>query len=169
MSEIKINISVDIQKLSQAIQEVSATLTAGANELNSEPVREGLRRTINPFFVSPSFGLSSRLRGLLLEKMERQVSFLGERDRGLLLEGVQRQVVSQEEEERDRVNKWCEATGHTEPFKQENKWWAFPPNGAIPVPVPLAFESANRLSDRWRCNCSSCRVSSFLHPRCDNA
>lgn len=30
---------------------------------------------------------------------------------------------------------WCAATGYTDPFHQENRWWAFPPNGVMPVEV----------------------------------
>lgn len=38
----------------------------------------------------------------------------------------------------DRVAQWCEANGYTDPFLQERQWWAFPPNGVMPVPLAIA-------------------------------
>lgn len=30
---------------------------------------------------------------------------------------------------------WCLENGYTDPFFQEGRWWAFPINGVIPVPI----------------------------------
>lgn len=35
------------------------------------------------------------------------------------------------------VQEWCLKHGHTEPFLHEGQWWAFPPNGVNPVPLPI--------------------------------
>ena len=35
--------------------------------------------------------------------------------------------------------KWCEDRGWTEPFFQDNRWYAFPPNAVIPQPIPRTW------------------------------
>ena len=35
--------------------------------------------------------------------------------------------------------KWCEVRGWTEPFFQDNKWYAFPPNAVIPLRIPKTW------------------------------
>ncbi|MGF1522727.1 MAG: hypothetical protein ACFBSF_10485 [Leptolyngbyaceae cyanobacterium] len=35
------------------------------------------------------------------------------------------------------VATWCAKHGHTEPFCHEGHWWAFPPRGVNPVPLPI--------------------------------
>ncbi|MEL6384310.1 MAG: hypothetical protein AAFQ89_18005 [Cyanobacteria bacterium J06626_18] len=35
------------------------------------------------------------------------------------------------------VEAWCVKHGHTEPFCHEGYWWAFPPHGVNPVPLPV--------------------------------
>ena len=31
--------------------------------------------------------------------------------------------------------KWCQQNGYTEPFCRNGEYWAFPPNGVIPVKI----------------------------------
>ncbi|MDJ0681914.1 MAG: hypothetical protein QNJ18_18905 [Xenococcaceae cyanobacterium MO_167.B52] len=38
-----------------------------------------------------------------------------------------------------RKEKWCNVHGWTEPFFQDSKWYAFPPNAVIPQPIPIAW------------------------------
>lgn len=33
------------------------------------------------------------------------------------------------------LEKWCEANGYTDPFKSDGRWWAFPENAVMAVPV----------------------------------
>ena len=35
-----------------------------------------------------------------------------------------------------RKRDWCDRRGWTEPFFQDNRWYAFPPNAVIPQPIP---------------------------------
>lgn len=30
---------------------------------------------------------------------------------------------------------WCRENGYTEPFFQEGRWWGYPINGVIPIPI----------------------------------
>ena len=48
------------------------------------------------------------------------------------------------------VETWCLKHGHTEPFWHEGHWWAFPPHGVNPVPLPLkqSLASYQVVSDR---------------------
>jgi nitric oxide synthase oxygenase domain/subunit len=32
---------------------------------------------------------------------------------------------------------WCEENGWTDWFRERSKYWAFPPNAVMPVPIPL--------------------------------
>jgi hypothetical protein len=34
---------------------------------------------------------------------------------------------------------WLTNNGYTDPFQNEGKWWAFPPNGVMPVPMREAI------------------------------
>ena len=38
-----------------------------------------------------------------------------------------------------RKERWCEENGWTEPFYQGGKWYAFPPGGVMPLPIPTSF------------------------------
>ncbi len=35
------------------------------------------------------------------------------------------------------VSEWCTTNGYTDPFLQEGCWWAFPPNGVMPLPSEI--------------------------------
>lgn len=35
------------------------------------------------------------------------------------------------------VSDWCTTNGYTDPFLQEGCWWAFPPNGVMPLPLEI--------------------------------
>ncbi len=37
---------------------------------------------------------------------------------------------------------WLIANGYTDPFRNEGQWWAFPPNGVMPVPICEAIAVA---------------------------
>jgi len=41
------------------------------------------------------------------------------------------------ERQKELVMRKCEEIGYTEPFFQEGRWWAFPPNGVMPVAIDL--------------------------------
>lgn len=30
---------------------------------------------------------------------------------------------------------WCHEQGYSDPFRHNGMWWAFPPNGVIPLPI----------------------------------
>ena len=30
---------------------------------------------------------------------------------------------------------WCEEQGYTDPFCRDGEWWAYPPNGVMPVQI----------------------------------
>ncbi|MEM6255079.1 MAG: hypothetical protein AAF821_19355 [Cyanobacteria bacterium P01_D01_bin.156] len=30
---------------------------------------------------------------------------------------------------------WCEQNGYSDPFRLNGEWWAFPPNGVMPVQI----------------------------------
>ena len=30
---------------------------------------------------------------------------------------------------------WCEEHDYSEPFCRDGEWWAFPPNGVMPIPI----------------------------------
>ncbi len=34
-------------------------------------------------------------------------------------------------------NIWCENNNWSDPFYQDNEWYAFPPSGVIPLPIPV--------------------------------
>ncbi len=38
-----------------------------------------------------------------------------------------------------RKQDWCDKRGWTEPFFQDNRWYAFPPNAVIPQPIPRTW------------------------------
>jgi hypothetical protein len=37
-----------------------------------------------------------------------------------------------------QIEAWCADNGYTEPFLFEYHWWAYPPNGVMPVPVDMS-------------------------------
>ena len=43
----------------------------------------------------------------------------------------------------ESVEKWCLKHGYTEPFCHEGQWWAFPPHGVNPLPLPLQKRAAS--------------------------
>ena len=40
--------------------------------------------------------------------------------------------------------KWCQQNGYTEPFCRNGEYWAFPPNGAIPVKIRDIIQTDKR-------------------------
>ena len=46
------------------------------------------------------------------------------------------------------VEKWCVKHGYTEPFCHEGQWWAFPPHGVNPVPLPVTTLPARSYATR---------------------
>lgn len=55
----------------------------------------------------------------------------------------------------DRVAQWCEGSGYTDPFHQEGRWWAFPPNGVMPVAIDSLIPplKAQEPPSQWNCRC----------------
>jgi hypothetical protein len=41
---------------------------------------------------------------------------------------------------------WCEAHGYSEPFCRQGEWWAFPPQGVMPVRIKTVMGIACRYS-----------------------
>ncbi|MEM9274549.1 MAG: hypothetical protein AAGA80_16535 [Cyanobacteria bacterium P01_F01_bin.143] len=41
---------------------------------------------------------------------------------------------------RDICFTWCQENGYTDPFLRDGEWWAFPPNGVMPVKVKTVME-----------------------------
>ncbi|MEL6777613.1 MAG: hypothetical protein AAFO06_10180 [Cyanobacteria bacterium J06597_16] len=41
---------------------------------------------------------------------------------------------------------WCNTQGYSNPFRKDGEWWAFPPNGVIPVQIKTVMgETSHRL------------------------
>ncbi|MEO1621096.1 MAG: hypothetical protein AAFU53_08685 [Cyanobacteria bacterium J06632_3] len=38
---------------------------------------------------------------------------------------------------------WCQAESYSDPFCQDGEWWAFPPEGAMPVRVKTVMGKAS--------------------------
>jgi hypothetical protein len=36
----------------------------------------------------------------------------------------------------DWIQEWCVENGWTDPFKDRTQYWAFPPHGVMPLPIP---------------------------------
>ncbi|QYO62297.1 hypothetical protein [Leptolyngbya sp. 7M] len=36
---------------------------------------------------------------------------------------------------RDVCQAWCQQHGYTDPFCRNGQWWAFPPNGVMPIRI----------------------------------
>ena len=36
---------------------------------------------------------------------------------------------------RSICSEWCAVNGYSDPFCRDGEWWAFPPNGVIPVRI----------------------------------
>lgn len=36
---------------------------------------------------------------------------------------------------------WCQAHGYRDPFCRNGEWWAFPPQGVMPVPIKTVMGS----------------------------
>lgn len=49
---------------------------------------------------------------------------------------------------------WCQRHGYTDPFRRNGEWWAFPPNGVMPIkiqevlsdPAPAQWVQIGRVS-----------------------
>ncbi|MBE9182209.1 hypothetical protein IQ268_26950 [Oculatella sp. LEGE 06141] len=35
------------------------------------------------------------------------------------------------------IQEWCFDNGWTDPFKDRSQYWAFPPHGVMPLPIPV--------------------------------
>ena len=35
---------------------------------------------------------------------------------------------------------WCEENGYSEPFCRDGEWWAFPPNGVMPIRIKTVID-----------------------------
>jgi len=40
------------------------------------------------------------------------------------------------------IQNYCKESGYTDPFLEGRMWWAFPPNGVMPVPLYKKFQPA---------------------------
>ena len=36
---------------------------------------------------------------------------------------------------------WCEENAYSDPFCHNGEWWAFPPNGVMPIEIKAVMES----------------------------
>lgn len=34
------------------------------------------------------------------------------------------------------IQEWCQDNGWTDPFRERREYWAFPPHGVMPMPIP---------------------------------
>lgn len=34
------------------------------------------------------------------------------------------------------ISEWCQDNGWTDPFQERQEYWAFPPHGVMPLPIP---------------------------------
>ena len=44
--------------------------------------------------------------------------------------------------------RWCEQKGYSDRFYQDGSWWAFPPNGVLPVKINEVIDRDNTLAQR---------------------
>ncbi|MEM8641928.1 MAG: hypothetical protein AAGG51_24390 [Cyanobacteria bacterium P01_G01_bin.54] len=53
---------------------------------------------------------------------------------------------------------WCAEQGYTDPFCRNGEWWAYPPNGVMPVPIKTVMDTHCQRPVRLG------RVTLFLYP-----
>ncbi|MEM9091459.1 MAG: hypothetical protein AAGC93_22305 [Cyanobacteria bacterium P01_F01_bin.53] len=44
---------------------------------------------------------------------------------------------------RGTCNDWCNAQGYSSPFCKNGEWWAFPPNGVMPVQIKTVMDKTS--------------------------
>ena len=60
--------------------------------------------------------------------------------------------------------RWCEQQGYRDHFYQNGSWWAFPPNGVIPVKIHEVIDLNNTLAQRVQIKHYSISLSIALLP-----
>ena len=55
---------------------------------------------------------------------------------------------------------WCQQNGYTDLFRRNGEWWAFPPNGVMPVRLKNALAPEDKYSQEVKIG----RVSIALMP-----
>ena len=59
---------------------------------------------------------------------------------------------------------WCEGKGFSDPFYQDGSWWAFPPNGVIPLKIHDIIDTANTPATRVQVQHYAIALSIALMP-----
>ncbi len=60
--------------------------------------------------------------------------------------------------------RWCEQQGYTDRFYQSGSWWAFPPNGVIPVKIHEVIDIEHTKAQRVKIKYHSTALSIALLP-----
>jgi hypothetical protein len=60
--------------------------------------------------------------------------------------------------------RWCEQQGYSDCFYQDGSWWAFPPNGSIPVRIHEVIDLKHTLAQRVQIQHYSIVLSIALLP-----
>ena len=60
--------------------------------------------------------------------------------------------------------RWCEQEGYSDSFYQNGSWWAYPPNGVIPVRIHSILDVEHTLARRVRVKYYSIYLSIALLP-----
>ena len=60
--------------------------------------------------------------------------------------------------------RWCEQEGYRDRFYQNGSWWAFPPNGVIPVRIHEIFDLNKTKAQRVQVKHHSIALSIALLP-----
>lgn len=60
--------------------------------------------------------------------------------------------------------RWCEQHGYSDRFYQHGSWWAFPPNGVMPVKIREIIDLSHTKAQRVRVKHYSIALSIALLP-----